>query len=698
MSVPLAPGNTASTSSLSRRIVLWTGVALFIILALLAWAGSQSLRGRVLREADERVLQAAEQAALVIDRVVAERERQVRLLASLPAVVDDARLADARATRLGLVGQPLAVAEQRFDSTRTLDVDPRTRGFLLARTASLDLAEVLVTDRNGFNAITTERTSDFVQSDERWWQQAMLRGLSPAEASYDESARRVSISVSSAVRESDSAPALGVMKVVYGLAALQEAVNEAATKDEVVVTLIDGEGRVITSSAATADLRPLPGQEHLPRTTIARVVDYDNGTPQRASVRSANNKAWRVVAHMPEGLVAADLRQSTTVLALAALAVFVVLAVALAAMNTFMTKRIATPAAALAYAVESVAGGNLGVRLVESSADDEIGRLSRATGKMIAGLRSLTVAIKASARETAGIAMDLTASSEEMAASSQEIAQTSVDLSQQSAQMAQTIQEMVTGSTRLVELSTALTSGVTEGVKRNEQLRALARENGERLIASARELEVLIEEVRTSAAAGEALAAASQEIREFVELVQYMARQSKLLAFSASMEASRAGPEGAGFSVVAKEVQRLADGSAEAAEKTEKVVNSLLQKVEESRASSARTAVTVERVRKTTQHGLEAFGHVEAAVADTEAWTSAVEHASVTTSTVAADTTRRLDALARGTESFASAMEEVAASAEEQSASTEEIASTAADLAATAEKLSEQAGAFRLEA
>lgn len=695
--VPPGPGTTSSTKSLSRRIVLWTGVALFVTLALLAWVGSRLVRDRVLRDADAAMLQAVEQAALVVNGVVAERERQVRLLATLPDVVDAARLGSERAAQLGLIGQPLEVAERRFDSTRTLNVDPRTRRFLLDRAASLDLAEVLLTDVHGFNAITTELTSDFVQSDEASWQVAMSQGITPAEASYDESARQVSIAVSGAVRERDSAPAVGVLKVVFGLAALQEAMNDAATQGEIAVELIDAEGRVIASSARPADLKVIPGHETIPRLDSTPIIRFNDGTARRASVRSANGNAWRVVAHTPEALVAAELRSANTMLGLSALAVFLVLAAALAAMNTFMTKRIAVPAATLAGVVESVAGGNLSVRMAESTADDEIGRLGRATSKMIGGLRALTVAIKGSARETAGMAMDLTASSEEMAASSQEIAQTSVELSRQSAEMAQTIQEMVSGSSRLVDLSAALTAGVSEGVKRNEQLRALARENGQRLIASARELEVLVGEVQSSTTAAEALGVASQEIREFVELVQYMARQSKLLAFSASMEASRAGEGGAGFAVVAKEVQRLADGSSEAAEKTEKVVTALLQRVEETRASSSRTAVTVERVRRTTQHGLEAFGNVEAAVADTEAWTAVVERASVTSNTVAQDTTQRLDALARGTEAFAQAMEEVAASAEEQSASTQEIASTAADLATTAEKLAEQAGAFRLD-
>ncbi len=686
-----------SASSLSRRIVVWIGVASFVILAAMAVAGSRIIRSRVLHTADANILQAAEQAAKVIDVVVADRERQVRLLASLPAVVAAARVGAARAEQLGLVGQPIDVLEKRLDSSRTLDVDPRTRAFLLDHAASLNLAEVLITDINGFNAITTERTSDFVQSDEEWWRTAQASGLSPSETSYDQSARAVSVSVAGAVRETDAEAVVGVIKVVYGLAAIEGAVHDAATPGRIGVDLIDTAGRVIASSDRAANLEPIPGREALPLASTPTVIRYNDGAVQRGAVHTTNRNTWRVVSHMAESVPLRELRTSNTTLGGAGLAVFLLLLAALAAVNGFMTRHLALPVASLAAAAESVAAGDLSVRLTPSIADDEIGRLGRATSAMIGGLRSLTIAIKGTASETAEMALDLTASSEEMTASSEQMAQTSTELSLQSAGMAQTIQEMAADSSRMMDLSAALTMGVGEGVKRNQRLRALSRENRDRLDASARELEVLVDEVKKNATAADLLATASEEIRDFVELVQRMARQSKLLAFSATMEASRAGQEGAGFAVVAKEVERLAVTSSEAAERTESAVAALLARIEESRESSSRSAAAVDSVRRSTDLGRESFGQVESAVAETEEWTGAIERAALTSSSVVEHTTKRLDALARGTEAFAAAMEEVAASAEEQSASTEEIAGTAAALASTAEKLAKQAGVFRLE-
>jgi methyl-accepting chemotaxis protein len=113
-------------------------------------------------------------------------------------------------------------------------------------------------------------------------------------------------------------------------------------------------------------------------------------------------------------------------------------------------------------------------------------------------------------------------------------------------------------------------------------------------------LDALSTDVSDNAGELAALAEASGEIRSFVLLVRKMARQSKLLALNAAMEAARAGEHGSGFAVVAGEVRRLARSSNEAADRTDQLVNDVLERVERVRQASMRAVDAARQAREST--------------------------------------------------------------------------------------------------
>lgn len=694
-SVPDALTGSQSARSLRWRLVSFAGLGALVVLGGIAYVGLFVVKRSMTGDADARIASAASLSAQLVDRVLAERVRQVELIASSPTVIAAAKkgataaLAAGLPPRFGSAMPPemLAGIEDRFKATRSLQVDAAADQYLTSLLPKLDIAEVMVTDRYGYNAVTTSPSSDFVQSDEGWWQTAWTSGITTAQATADPATRQTVVELAAVVR--DGAVRVGVVKVKFGLAAVDSVLAEGrAGGASLRVDLVDSAGKVIASSLSATRFTSFSGFSSIVAHANGGVFAYHgDAVDQRAVADATNGAQWRVIAHMSEANAAHGYDVARWALLIGIAVMLALILASLTLVGRFIERRITGPAHELAVAAEAVAAGDLSKEVTGIGADDEIGRLARAVSAMIGELRRLATALKESTTETTSMTAEITASSEEMAASAGQIAHTASDLSQQANIMAETIQKLATSSERLVSLTSALDTGAREGVERNAKLRTLALENRARLEDSSASLATLNADVEASASAIEELASASEAVRSFVTLVQKLARQSKLLALNAAMEAARAGEHGQGFAVVAEEVRRLAAMSSEAAERTDSVMSGVLRGITQSRSSSERTVATVRVVRDATEEGSRSFGQIETAVIEADGWTSSVERTVTAANDLTRDVRARLDSLAAGTEGFAAAMQEVAASSQEQSASTEEIAAAASTLQGAAERL-----------
>jgi twitching motility protein PilJ len=83
------------------------------------------------------------------------------------------------------------------------------------------------------------------------------------------------------------------------------------------------------------------------------------------------------------------------------------------------------------------------------------------------------------------------------------------------------------------------------------------------------------EQIQETAKRIKRLGESSQEIGEIVELITDITEQTNVLALNAAIQAASAGDAGRGFSVVAEEVQRLAERSAEAAKQIGALVRTI---------------------------------------------------------------------------------------------------------------------------
>ena len=106
------------------------------------------------------------------------------------------------------------------------------------------------TDVHGLNVATTNPTSDMLQSDEGWWQQAWHRGLHIGEVEYDASAAVWSVALSLRIDDPDDGAPLGVLKAVLALDVVRGIADRTETtlREDGNVQVAERKGRLIAET------------------------------------------------------------------------------------------------------------------------------------------------------------------------------------------------------------------------------------------------------------------------------------------------------------------------------------------------------------------------------------------------------------------------------------------------------------------
>jgi twitching motility protein PilJ len=107
------------------------------------------------------------------------------------------------------------------------------------------------------------------------------------------------------------------------------------------------------------------------------------------------------------------------------------------------------------------------------------------------------------------------------------------------------------------------------------------------------------------------LGESSLEIGEIVELISDITEQTNVLALNAAIQAASAGEAGRGFTVVAEEVQRLAERSAEATKQIEAIVKTIQADTQDAVAAMEKSTVGVVEGAKLSDAAGQALGDIQ---------------------------------------------------------------------------------------
>ncbi len=130
------------------------------------------------------------------------------------------------------------------------------------------------------------------------------------------------------------------------------------------------------------------------------------------------------------------------------------------------------------------------------------------------------------------------------------------------------------------------------------------------------------------------------EVYEVVTIINNVAEQTNLLSMNAAIESAHAGDAGKGFSVVAEEIRSLAEETSENADKISRVVNAIVQAVENANKSSQSAFEAFEKVSAHADQIVSSLQEITGGIGKIDSQMLQIKQRSEETSTAADDMNR----------------------------------------------------------